>query len=638
MPTTPTPPPGGQPSRPKPRAGGGSDDWTVARYLATRLEQVGVRHLFGVPGDFLGPFLTVMQETTSVRWIGTPTEIGSGYAADAYARVRAADADPAEGAESGQGVGAVAVTYGVGAFSLLNTVGGAYVEDVPVIAIVAGPSYEQWLNQQAVGLLTSHMSTRRESNLDVYRQVTVDAQVLSNPGLAPSQIDTAITACLTERKPVYLEVMEDLWHAPCAPPQGRLRRHERPFTERNRQMVQKAVAAAVELIDRLGTPIVWAGEELVRGRLEDELLEFVESTRMQFCTTVGAKSVVSERHPLFAGVYNGRASLPEIRRTFKNAGCRIGLGTWSTSKNLAGEQSIGDDWIVAARGGVSVGPLYFPEVQLARFVPALREALAGRSYAADHFALAHAAGLDVPASTAEFLGSLSSREHPDTLTYDSFFQHVNDFLEHRATGGDPHAPSPFTIVSDAAFALLGSMNLRITDRAGFLAQNSWLSIGYSVGAATGAALGATPGRQQPPRRPLVFVGDGSFQEICQELSTQVRNDLRTVVFVLDNEGFYGIEQMLVHPCYYRKRQTSDGADFYNVLHPWNYEKLAEVFGSDKHPLHGFDLTTHAELDALLDVLADPDNALNHAPVLARVRLSRHDYPRALQYKIDETCK
>ncbi|MGW4384885.1 alpha-keto acid decarboxylase family protein [Kitasatospora sp. NPDC004531] len=607
-----------------------NDEWTVGRYLATRLEQLGIRYVFGVPGDLLGPFLTVMQDTTSVRWVGTPTEMGAGYAADAYARVRLADAAPDQ---PEQGVAAVAVTYSVGAFSLLNTIGGAYVEDVPLIAINGAPSYEQWLNFQAVGLLTTHMSPRRESNLDVYRQVTVDAQVLSNPGLAPSQIDSAITACLTERKPVYLEVMEDLWEAPCNPPEGQLRAYRRPFTKRNEKILDQAVAAAVDLITKFGTPIVWAGEELVRQRLEGELLEFVEATEMQFCTTVGAKSVVSEQHPLFAGVYNGKASLPEIRKTFKNAGCRIGLGTWSTSKNLNGEQSIGDDWTVAARGGVSVGANYFPDVQLGHFIPALRTALEGRTFPADHFALAHKAGLDVPATTAEFLGSLSARHARTTeLTYDSFFERINDFLLNEATGGDPEAPSPFTVVSDAAFALLGSMNLRINERAGYLAQNSWLAIGYSVGAATGVALG----RQQPLKRPLVFVGDGSFQETCQELSTQVRQHLRPVFFVLDNEGFYGIEQMLVHPCYY-KSQASDGADFYNVLHPWRYEKLAEVFGSEKDRMHGFEIATHAELDTLLADLADPANDLNHAPILARIRLSRHDYPRALQYKIDENC-
>ena len=104
----------------------------------------------------------------------------------------------------------------MGAFNLLDACGGAYVEQVPLIAVNACPPYEQWQNYRAVGLLTSHMSPRAESNLDVYRQVTVDAQVISNPGLAPAQIDAALTACLSERRPVYLEVMDDLWDEPCA--------------------------------------------------------------------------------------------------------------------------------------------------------------------------------------------------------------------------------------------------------------------------------------------------------------------------------------------------------------------------------------------------------------------------------------
>lgn len=431
--------------------------------------------------------------------------------------------------------------------------------------------------------------------------------------------------------------MDDLWNAPCAAPQGELRRQERPFTKKHEEMLAKAVEASVKLVERLGTPVLWAGEEIERNRLERELVSLVQLTGIPFCTTVGAKSVVSENTPGFTGVYNGKASLPEVRKAFMAAGCRIGLGTWSTSKNLGGEKSIGDDWIVAAREGVSVGAQYFPDVQLARFVPALRDALGvafgKRAFETDLYALAHAKDRQVPANTIAFLTGLSGTDYPEELTYDGFFQHMNAFLLSQAQGDGPEATSPFTVVSDAAFALLGSMNLRMAERASFVAQNSWLSIGYSVGAATGVALG----RQQPLKRPLVFVGDGSFQEICQELSTHVRHHLRPVVFVLDNEGFYGIEQMLVSPCYY-KEKPSDGADFYNVLHSWQYEKLAEVFGSEKDRMHGRELTTHTQLESLLLDIADPGNDINRAPILARVRLSRHDYPRALQYKIDEKCK
>ncbi|MFI9358230.1 alpha-keto acid decarboxylase family protein [Streptomyces lydicus] len=610
-----------------------SDNCTVAEYLALRLEQLGITHLFGVPGDHLGPFLSTLHEKTGVRWVGTPTEGGAGQAADGYARVKVADAQVSLGE---QGVGAVAVTYSVGAFNLLNAIGGGFAEYVPLIAINAAPTYEQWLNQQAIGLLTSHMSQRPTSNLDVYRQVTVDAQAISHPGLAPTQIDSAITACLTHRRPVYLEIMEDVWGARCPAPSGRLTRRERPVTAQNRRMLDRAVTACSKLIQHYRNPILWAGEEIDRFRLSDEFERLVRDTGIPFCTTVGAKSVVSEYTPGFSGVYNGKASHEDVAKVFNNAGCRIGLGSWATSKNLGGVQSIGDDWAIAAHEGVHVGASYFPDVQLADFIPALRERLIADfgtgTFEADYFALAHEEGLDVPESTDAFLGAQSGGPYPENVTYDSFFRHLNDFLVTGDGGGE--RTSPYTVVCDAAFALIASMNLRMAERASYVAQNSWLSIGYSVGAATGVALG----RHGAGKRPMVFVGDGSFQETCQEMSTHVRHGLRPIVFVLDNEAFYGIEQMLVHPCYYSDGvPASDGADFYNELHPWRYEKLAEVFGTAKHPMNGFAVRTHDELAALLGRIAEPSDAINDGPILVRVQFDRHDYPQALKYKIAENC-
>ncbi|MFE2180322.1 thiamine pyrophosphate-binding protein [Streptomyces sp. NPDC059455] len=604
---------------------------TVARYLARRLAELGITHLFGVPGNHLGPFLTPLRAEGDVEWVGTPTEGGAGQAADSYARLH--------------GIGAAAVTYSVGAFNLLNACGGAYVEHVPLIAINACPPYEQWQNYRALGLLTSHMSPRRESNLDAYRQVTVDAQVISNPGLAPGQIDAALTACLSERRPVYLEVMEDLWDEPCAVAEQPLLRRERPFSARNEAMLAGAVAAILTLVeehpgpDGRPRPIVWAGEEVERFRLDRQLSDLTQATGVPFCTTVGAKAVLDERLPQFHGVYNGKASHPDVHSIFKDwATCRIGLGTWSTSKNLGGELSVGTDWVVAARGGVSVGTQYFPDVQLARLIPALQDALVARfgsgGLTADYYAEAHAhhgAAEDRPASLEDHRATTlraggSSSGSGERLTYDGVFDRINHFLAKETR-------ESWTVVSDAAFSLIGSMNLTLP-AGGFLSQVSWLSIGWSVGAATGAALAPERGHA----RPMVFVGDGAFQETCQEISTHTRLGLRSVVFVMDNGHFYGIEQMLVHPSYYADRDShgaddTDGADFYNVLHPWHYERLADVFSGKKTPAHGVSVAHASELDELLARLTDPTDPVNSGPLLVRVRLHRHDYPRAMAYKV-----
>ncbi|KUN06173.1 decarboxylase [Streptomyces yokosukanensis] len=600
---------------------------TVARYLALRLAELGITHLFGVPGNHLGPFLTTLRAEGDIEWVGTPTEGGAGQAADAYARIH--------------GVGAAAVTYSVGAFNLLNACGGAYVEQVPLIAVNACPPYEQWQNFRAVGLLTSHMSPRAESNLDVYRQVTVDAQVISHPGLAPAQIDAALTACVSERRPVYLEVMEDLWDEPCPEPTEPIVRRERPFSERNQKMLDQAVQAILTLIeehpgpDGRPRPIVWAGEEIDRYRLGGELVDLVAATGVPFCTTVGAKAVVGEDLPQFHGVYNGKASHPDVYAVFKEwATCRIGLGSWSTSKNLGGEQNVGTDWVMAAHGGVSVGTSYFPDVQLAQLLPALQDALV-KAYgtdglSADYYAESYSyrgARDDRPAGLAQYRASLSvggarSRD-AERLTYDGVFDRVNHFLGQEST-------DDWTVVSDAAFSLIGSMNLSLS-AGGFLSQISWLSIGWSVGAATGAALAP----ERDGARPMVFVGDGAFQETCQEISTHTRLGLPSVVFVLDNGSFYGIEQMLVHPAYFAAQDPAD-PDFYNVLHPWHYDRLPAVFAGEDTPATGLSVARPAELDELLARLGDPHDPVNAGPVLVRVRLDRHDYPRAMAYKVPKT--
>jgi indolepyruvate decarboxylase len=565
--------------------------------------------------------------------VGNCNEINGGYAADGYARA------------TGR-LGAVAVTYGVGALSVIQPVGGAYVEQIPLVVITGAPTYEQWLNLRAIGLLTSHMSPRTSSNVDAFRQVTVDAQVLTSSRMAPVQIDAALTACLTERRPVYLEVWENVWEGECDAPVGTLQARPRPTMAANDSMRAKAVAAALELMKRKEKereekkekekgsklPILWAGEEVDRYGLRAEFESLVNATGLGFCTTIGGKSAVSENHPGFNGVYNGKASDPKIYAMFQAALCRVGLGSWPTSKNLGGTRSVGDDWIVAANQGVSVGAHYFPDIKLGEFMTDFRDALVQKYRTAkrtedsvDYFRA-------VGSSREEFIAGLSATPpENERLTYDGFFKRVSTFLDESASGQGTAATSPYVVVSDAGFSLLGSQNLKMPEPRSYFCQGSWLAIGYSVGAVLGIKVA------RPDKRPLVFVGDGSFQETCQELSTLARLRHDSVVFVMNNGDFYGIEQMLVHPGYYDPSSPEE-ASFYNTLHPWNYARLAEVFGGPGTPMTGVEVGTYGELDALLRRLADKADPANRGPILVQVRLPQEDYPCAIHYEVEENRK
>ena len=60
---------------------------TIGQYLLARLEAEGVRHVFGIPGDYVLSFYDLLQNST-LRVINTCDEQAAGFAADAYARIR----------------------------------------------------------------------------------------------------------------------------------------------------------------------------------------------------------------------------------------------------------------------------------------------------------------------------------------------------------------------------------------------------------------------------------------------------------------------------------------------------------------------------------------------------------------------
>ncbi len=119
--------------RHSPHGGQGTDGatQTIGRYLIQRLQDYGVRDLFGIPGDFVLGFYGMLEESP-INVVGCTREDCAGYAADAYARVN--------------GLGAVCVTYCVGGLSLCNSIAGAYAEKSPVIVISGAPGIAERRN------------------------------------------------------------------------------------------------------------------------------------------------------------------------------------------------------------------------------------------------------------------------------------------------------------------------------------------------------------------------------------------------------------------------------------------------------------------------------------------------------------
>jgi indolepyruvate decarboxylase len=161
---------------------------TVAGYLVSRLRELGVEHVFTIPGDYCAPFLNVLDSTPGIERIPNINELGCGYAADGYARLK--------------GAGAACVQYGVGTFSLLNCVAGSFVEFAPVAIISSSPGASSRLLEEHQNILFHHSTGQLLADQKIFREVTAASVVITNAGAAPAEIDRALTQMITKRRPV----------------------------------------------------------------------------------------------------------------------------------------------------------------------------------------------------------------------------------------------------------------------------------------------------------------------------------------------------------------------------------------------------------------------------------------------------
>src|SRR5206468_2763660 len=163
----------------------------MGQFLFEYLHRRGVRHSFGVPGDFaLSTFAWL--DKSPIQSITMTHEPGAGFAADAYSRLN--------------GIGMVCVTYCVGGLNVLNSIAGAYAEKSPVVVVSGAPGKKD----REKDPLLHHKVKTFETQRRVYDEVTVASTVLLDEQRAASEIIRVVNACLTQKRPVYIEVPHDM--------------------------------------------------------------------------------------------------------------------------------------------------------------------------------------------------------------------------------------------------------------------------------------------------------------------------------------------------------------------------------------------------------------------------------------------
>jgi indolepyruvate decarboxylase len=458
---------------------------TIGQYLIQQLHAHGVRHVFGIPGDYVLGFYDQLSRS-KLQVVNTCDEQGAGFAADAYARVK--------------GLSAVCVTYCVGGLKLANTTAEAFAEKSPVVVISGAPG----MKEREKNPLLHHKVREFDTQKKVFEQLTIASTVLSDPQTAFAEIDRVLHAALRYKRPVYIELPRDMVSRPGLASHRPTKLHEAS----NPKALRAALAEAVEMINAAKQPVILADVEVHRFGLQGELLKLAQRTNIPVAATILGKSVVGEQHPFYLGVYEGAMGRHDVRRYVESSDCLLMLGAFMTDTNLGVFTARLDPGrsIYATSEKLSVRYHTYEDVRFRDFVRGLLRAKLRR----------RTPGRIPHPPRAEAFQAVAGRK----VTVTRLFQRLNAFL------ADDTA-----VVAEAGDALFGASDLYIHRRTEFFGSAYYTSMGFAVPAAIGAQLA------NPRLRPLVLVGDGAFQMTGMELSTAVRNGLNPVVVVFNNAGF-----------------------------------------------------------------------------------------------------
>lgn len=502
---------------------------TLGTSLLEGLKAHGARELFGIPGDFVLAFFKAIEESRILPWFTLSHEPAVGFAADAAARYHSQ-------------IGVAVITYGAGAFNIVNAVAGAYAERSPVVVVSGAPG----AGERASGFLLHHQARSVDTQLAVFREITCDQAILTDAATAPQEIARVLRSARERSLPVYIELPRDMVEMPAAPVPVLARRNADPdaLSECTDEIMARLRAAR--------SPVLMVDVEIRRYGLEAKVEALARKLGVPVMTTFMGRGLLGNAPDVVRGTYFGSAGDPALTRLVEESDALLLLGVIVCDTNFAlSERSF--DWrhtVLAIDRTVRVGHHLYQEIPLEDLVDALM------ARADEHLAVE-------PGKARPFLYPRGLVADAQPVAPTDIAMAINDLF-------DRHGRMPMT--ADVGDCLFTAMEV---DNTALAAPGYYAGMGFGVPAGIGVA--AATGE-----RPLILVGDGAFQMTGWELGNCRRYGLDPIVVVFNNQSW----EML---------RVFQPQSQFNDLDDWNFAAIAPALGG-----HGDRVRTRSELIAALD--------------------------------------
>jgi indolepyruvate decarboxylase len=372
------------------------------------------------------------------------------------------------------------------------------------------------------------------------------------------------------------------------------------------QVLEECMEETLKMVEAAQKPIIIADMELIRKKLHKQFRHLLEKSGFPYVTVMMGKAVIDEDHPQFIGLYEGNRSRAYVKDRVESSDCIIYLGALMTDFNTGGFSADlkPKKLITATNDKVNIKYHSFDKIPLETFMAQLSDKVTKRDPATLDIKRAIYGCVHKPARYIE-QGEAPTKhamQKGEKTTLRRFFDRVSDFIQPNSV-----------VIAETGVSMFSVAETLLPKGCDFIGQIFYGSIGYTVGATLGVAMAL----KDTDREVVLFVGDGSFQVTAQDLSTYIRNKLKPVIFLINNDG-YTIE-----------RAITDRHPLYNNIQPWAYSLLPYVFAGGKdEATKGAEVFTEDQLDDVLENFV-PKNRKEGRMSFVEVHFDRMDIPASL---------
>lgn len=460
---------------------------TVADYLVKKLKFLGIKNVFGLPGDYNFNILDAIIKDDEINWVNSTNELNASYSSDGYARIN--------------GYGAVVTTYGVGELSAINGIAGSMAENVPVIHI-AGVPKTSFIEKN---IIVHHNFSNPNYYLfeNAYKNV-VETTAYLNFENAKKEIDRVFNVFVNEKKPVYIAIPVDV----CEFLIDDYGFDKIEYKKSDEKALNKTVSEIISLIEKAKNPIIFFDYLCKRYKLQNEIKEFINKTNMKFGTFLMGKGIIDETNPNFTGVNGGNLS-SFVQNEIKKSDLIITAGYLNADLNTGGFSAFEKEIDIEIRKNETIikGKVY-KNVLLQDVILKLNEKIT-KTFEKNDF--------------KQIKKKINEK---GKIKVDDILPLIETVLDE---------DDIFTMET-GLFSLSGSF-LNLKKNVEYLSQTLWGSIGWATPALFGAMMADNK------KCHIMFTGEGAHQLTIQEMANFFEYDLKPVIFVLNNNG-YTVERVL----------------------------------------------------------------------------------------------